>query len=72
MLTVVAYDGDDRSEPHVSDTVEVMNAAPRIVSNPMGFDGNAIYRHPDIMELRDTTEEDPKELEASKYDRSRR
>ncbi|MFK7940278.1 MAG: ADP-forming succinate--CoA ligase subunit beta [Roseovarius sp.] len=34
----------------------------------MGFDSNAIYRHRDIMELRDTTEEDPKELEASKYD----
>ena len=34
----------------------------------MRFDGNAIYRHPDIAELRDTTEEDPKELEASKYD----
>ena len=34
----------------------------------MGFDGNAVYRHPDIAELRDTTEEDSKELEASKYD----
>ena len=34
----------------------------------MSFDGNAMYRHPDIAELRDTTEEDPKELEASKYD----
>ncbi len=34
----------------------------------MGFDGNAVYRHSDIAELRDTTEEDPKELEASKYD----
>ncbi|WP_420558148.1 ADP-forming succinate--CoA ligase subunit beta [Roseovarius sp.] len=34
----------------------------------MGFDSNAIYRHSDIAELRDTTEEDPKELEASKYD----
>ncbi len=34
----------------------------------MGFDGNAVYRHPDISELRDETEEDPKELEASKYD----
>ena len=34
----------------------------------MGFDGNATYRHRDIAELRDTTEEDPKELEASKYD----
>jgi succinyl-CoA synthetase beta subunit len=34
----------------------------------MSFDSNAIYRHSDIGELRDTTEEDPKELEASKYD----
>ena len=34
----------------------------------MGFDGNATYRHPDIAELRDETEEDPKELAASKYD----
>ena len=34
----------------------------------MGFDSNAVYRHADIAELRDTTEEDPKELEASKYD----
>lgn len=34
----------------------------------MGFDGNAIYRHPDIGALRDESEEDPKELEASKFD----
>ena len=34
----------------------------------MGFDSNAIYRHADIAELRDTSEEDPKELEASKFD----
>ena len=34
----------------------------------MGFDNNALYRHADIMALRDETEEDPKELEASKYD----
>ena len=34
----------------------------------MGFDSNAVYRHADIAELRDSTEEDPKELEASKYD----
>ncbi len=36
----------------------------------MGFDGNALFRHKDIMELRDETEEDAKELEASKYDLS--
>jgi succinyl-CoA synthetase beta subunit len=34
----------------------------------MSFDSNALYRHAEIGELRDTTEEDPKELEASKYD----
>ncbi len=34
----------------------------------VNFDGNALYRHPDIMELRDETEEDEKELEASKFD----
>jgi succinyl-CoA synthetase beta subunit len=34
----------------------------------MGFDGNAVYRHADIAALRDETEEDPKELAASKFD----
>ena len=34
----------------------------------MGFDDNALYRHPDIVALRDITEEDEKEIEASKYD----
>src|SRR6201987_737392 len=33
----------------------------------MNFDDNALYRHPDILELRDTSEEDPLEVEASKY-----
>lgn len=34
------------------------------------FDSNALYRHKDIVELRDYDEEDPKEIEASKYDLS--
>ena len=34
------------------------------------FDSNALYRHKDILELRDYDEEDPKEIEASKYDLS--
>jgi succinyl-CoA synthetase beta subunit len=33
----------------------------------MNFDDNALFRHPDIKALRDTTEEDPLEVEASKY-----
>ncbi|GBE43245.1 succinyl-CoA ligase [ADP-forming] subunit beta [bacterium BMS3Bbin10] len=34
----------------------------------MNFDSNALYRHPDIVELRDLSEEDPAEVEASKFD----
>lgn len=34
----------------------------------INFDSNALYRNPDILELRDEAEEDPKEIEASKYD----
>src|ERR671921_2389570 len=34
----------------------------------VGFDDNALFRHPDIAALRDGTEEDAKEVEASKYD----
>jgi len=34
----------------------------------MNFDDNALYRHPEIEGLRDLTEEDPKELEASRFD----
>ena len=57
--------------------MEMLEINPLIVSGSgnlkcldakMGFDGNATYRHADIAELRDTKEEDPKELEASKYD----
>ncbi len=36
----------------------------------INFDSNALDRHPDIKELRDVTEEDPKEIEASKFDLS--
>ena len=36
----------------------------------INFDSNALDRHPEIKELRDLTEEDPKEIEASKYDLS--
>ena len=42
----------------------------RVLDAKVSFDGNALYRHPDIVELRDTTEEDEKEIEASKYDLS--
>ncbi|MCW0295093.1 ADP-forming succinate--CoA ligase subunit beta, partial [Klebsiella pneumoniae] len=44
-----------------SDDIQVLDAK-------VSFDGNALFRHPDIAELRDETEEDDKEIEASKYD----
>ncbi|MBV1895252.1 MAG: ADP-forming succinate--CoA ligase subunit beta [Rhodobacteraceae bacterium] len=40
----------------------------KVLDAKVSFDDNALYRHPDVAELRDDTEEDPKELEASKYD----
>ena len=61
----------------VEKDMEMLEINPLIVSGSgdlkcldakMGFDGNATYRHSDIAELRDVTEGDPKELEASKYD----
>jgi succinyl-CoA synthetase beta subunit len=40
----------------------------RCLDAKMSFDGNALYRHPDMLALRDETEEDAKEIEASKHD----
>ncbi len=40
----------------------------QVLDAKVSFDGNALFRHPDIMEYRDETEEDEKEIEASKYD----
>jgi len=40
----------------------------RCLDAKVSFDSNSLYRHPEIMELRDETEEDAKEIEASKYD----
>jgi succinyl-CoA synthetase beta subunit len=34
----------------------------------VNFEANALYRHPEVVEMRDLTEEDPAEIEASKYD----
>jgi succinyl-CoA synthetase beta subunit len=36
----------------------------------MGFDDNALFRHPDIRDMRDFAEEDPREVEAAKFDLS--
>jgi succinyl-CoA synthetase beta subunit len=41
-----------------------------VLDAKISFDDNALYRHADIVTLRDTAEEDPKEIEASKYELS--
>jgi succinyl-CoA synthetase beta subunit len=40
----------------------------RVLDAKVAFDDNALYRHPDVVALRDETEEDAKEIEASKHD----
>ncbi|QGM46360.1 ADP-forming succinate--CoA ligase subunit beta [Methylocystis heyeri] len=40
----------------------------RCLDAKVSFENNALYRHPDVAELRDLSEEDEKEIEASKYD----
>jgi len=42
----------------------------RVLDAKVSFDSNALYRHPEIVALRDMSEEDQKEIEASKYDLS--
>ncbi|MES2724591.1 MAG: ADP-forming succinate--CoA ligase subunit beta [Pseudomonadota bacterium] len=42
----------------------------RVLDAKVSFDSNALYRHADIVALRDESEEDPKEIEASKFDLS--
>jgi len=42
----------------------------RVLDAKVSFDSNALFRHPEVVALRDESEEDPKEIEASKYDLS--
>jgi succinyl-CoA synthetase beta subunit len=52
----------------INPLVETVDGNLLVLDTKMSFDSNALYRHPDVMELRDETEEDPAEIEASKYD----
>ncbi|PWJ83787.1 succinyl-CoA synthetase (ADP-forming) beta subunit [Pseudaminobacter salicylatoxidans] len=63
----------------IAKDMEMLEINPLIVSRggalkcldaKLGFDSNALARHPDIAAMRDETEEDAKEIEASKYDLS--
>ncbi len=63
-----AFVEKDMSLLEVNPLIVMKNGHLRVLDAKMSFDGNALFRHPDMMELRDETEEDAKEIEASKYD----
>jgi succinyl-CoA synthetase beta subunit len=52
----------------INPLVETKNGNLLVLDTKMSFDSNALYRHPDVFALRDESEEDPAEIEASKYD----
>ncbi|MBN9505286.1 MAG: ADP-forming succinate--CoA ligase subunit beta [Altererythrobacter sp.] len=58
----------DCSMLEINPLVETDKGDLLVLDTKMSFDSNALYRHADIEALRDETEEDPMELEASKYD----
>jgi succinyl-CoA synthetase beta subunit len=65
-----AFVEKDMALLEVNPLIITKDGALKCLDAKIGFDSNALYRHPEIMELRDLTEEDHKEIEASKYDLS--
>ncbi|MFA6266386.1 MAG: ADP-forming succinate--CoA ligase subunit beta [Pseudolabrys sp.] len=63
-----AFTAKDMSLLEINPLVITKDAKIICLDAKVGFDDNALYRHPDVMALRDITEEDAKEVEASKYD----
>ncbi|MGP6088151.1 ADP-forming succinate--CoA ligase subunit beta [Antarctobacter jejuensis] len=63
-----AFVEKDMEMLEINPLIVMTNGSLKVLDAKLSFDGNAMYRQPEISELRDTTEEDPKELEASKYD----
>ncbi|PII38292.1 malate--CoA ligase subunit beta [Sinorhizobium meliloti CCBAU 01290] len=63
-----AFVEKDMSLLEVNPLIVMTNGRMRVLDAKVSFDGNALFRHEDVVALRDTTEEDDKEIEASKYD----
>jgi succinyl-CoA synthetase beta subunit len=63
-----AFMGTDAAQIEVNPLAVTEDNKLLVLDAKVGFDSNALFRHKDLMELRDETEEDPAELEASKYD----
>ncbi|WP_026620041.1 succinyl-CoA synthetase beta subunit [Ensifer sp. WSM1721] len=63
-----AFVEKDMSLLEVNPLIVMKNGRMRVLDAKVSFDGNALFRHEDVVALRDTTEEDEKEIEASKHD----
>ena len=63
-----AFDETDASLAEINPLIVTGDERVLALDAKMSFDDNALFRHPDIVALRDLDEEDPAEVEASKYD----
>jgi succinyl-CoA synthetase beta subunit len=63
-----AFVEKDMSLLEVNPLIVMENGHLRVLDAKVSFDNNAAFRHPELAELRDLTEEDAKEIEASKFD----
>jgi succinyl-CoA synthetase beta subunit len=62
-----AFVGTDASLIEINPLIVTGDGHLLALDAKMNFDDNALFRHPDLKDLRDTSEEDPLEVEASKY-----
>ncbi|TPW30842.1 ADP-forming succinate--CoA ligase subunit beta [Martelella alba] len=63
-----AFVEKDMSLLEINPLIVMENGRLRVLDAKVSFDGNALFRHDDVRALRDETEEDSKEIEASKWD----
>ncbi|MCA0424317.1 MAG: ADP-forming succinate--CoA ligase subunit beta [Proteobacteria bacterium] len=63
-----AFTEKDMSMLEINPLIVTTGGQIKVLDAKISFDSNALYRHPDVVALRDETEEDAKEIEASKYD----
>jgi succinyl-CoA synthetase beta subunit len=66
--TYDAFMKTDASQIEINPLAVTEDGKLLVLDAKVGFDANAMFRHKDLAELRDLTEEDPQEVEASKYD----
>ncbi len=63
-----AFTEKDMSMLEINPLIVTKQGMLKVLDAKISFDSNALYRHADVVALRDETEEDAKEIEASKYD----